>query len=147
MNAKIEQQEINEAVWRACDSFRGAVDPSVYKDYVLTMLFVKYISDVWQDHYDTYQKEYGDEPELIEEMLKNERFSLPKAAGFYDLYEHRNEPGNGERIDQALHAIEETNISKLKDVFQDISFNSSKIGDDRSKNNILRHLLEDFNKP
>ncbi|WP_231890788.1 type I restriction-modification system subunit M [Methylomonas koyamae] len=142
----IKQDDINKAVWAACDSFRGTVDPSIYKDYVLTMLFLKYISDVWQDHYDQYQKEHGDEPELIEELMKSERFVLPKFASFYSLFDRRHEPGNGERIDQALHAIEEANITKLRDVFQDISFNSNKLGDDKQKNNILRHLLEDFNK-
>ncbi|WP_236994304.1 type I restriction-modification system subunit M [Candidatus Methylomicrobium oryzae] len=143
----IKQDDINKAVWAACDSFRGTVDPSIYKDYVLTMLFLKYISDVWQDHYDQYQKEHGDEPELIEELMKSERFVLPKFASFYNLFDRRHEPGNGERIDQALHAIEEANITKLRDVFQDITFNSNKLGDDKQKNNILRHLLEDFNKP
>jgi len=142
----IKQDDINKAVWAACDSFRGTVDPSIYKDYVLTMLFLKYISDVWQDHYDQYQKEHGDEPELIEELMKSERFVLPKFASFYNLFDRRHEPGNGERIDQALHAIEEANITKLRDVFQDITFNSNKLGDDKQKNNILRHLLEDFNK-
>ena len=141
---RISQTDINRVVWAACDSFRGIVDPSIYKDYVLTMLFLKYISDVWQDHYERYQAEYGDEPELIDELMKNERFVLPPPASFYALYEHRNEPGNGERIDQALHAIEEANITKLRDVFQDISFNSNKLGEDKQKNNILRHVLEDF---
>ncbi len=153
------QDKVNKAVWTACDSFRGTVDASVYKDFVLTMLFLKYISDVWQDHYDEYKKEYGDEPELLEEMLKNERFNLPKIdlsrhededitrADFYSLYERRNEPGNGERIDKVLHAIEEVNLTKLKDVFQDISFNVGKLGDEKTKNNVLRHLLEDFHKP
>ena len=147
MNDQINQDTINKAVWGACDSFRGVVDPSIYKDYVLTMLFLKYISDVWQDHYDTYQAEHGDEPELITELMKAERFVLPEEASFYSLFEHRHEPGNGERIDQALHAIEEANIAKLRDVFQDISFNSNKLGDDKQKNEILRHVLEDFNKP
>ena len=122
----------------------GVVDPSIYKHYVLTMLFLKYISDVWQDHYNEYRKQYGDNPELIEEMMKNERFVLPGAAGFYALYEKRHEPGNGERIDKALHAIEEANIHKLQDVFQDISFNSTRLGDEAQKNEILRHMLEDF---
>ncbi len=147
MNDQINQDAINKAVWGACDSFRGVVDPSIYKDYVLTLLFLKYISDVWQDHYDTYQAEHGDEPELITELMKAERFVLPKEASFYSLFEHRHEPGNGERIDQSLHAIEEANIAKLRDVFQDISFNSSKLGDDKQKNEILRHVLEDFNRP
>lgn len=147
----VRQKEINNAVWSACDTFRGTVDPSIYKDYVLTMLFLKYLSDVWQDHYDEYQKQHGDHPELIEELLKNERFLLPPAANFYALHKRRHEPGNGERIDKALHAIEDGNGTKLRDgdhgVFQDISFNSNRLGDEAQKNDILRHLLEDFAKP
>ena len=140
----IKQERINKAVWNACDTFRGTVDPSIYKDYVLTMLFVKYLSDVWQDHYDEYAREHGDVPELIEALMQNERFVLPPAANFYALYEARHEPGNGERIDKALHAIEEANTGKLADVFQDISFNSTKLGDEKQKNEILKALLEDF---
>ena len=151
MNDKINQDSINKALWNACDTFRGTISADTYKDFILTMLFLKYISDVWQDHYDGYKAEYGDEPELIEEMMKNERFVLPKTASFYALYEHRHEPGNGERIDQALHSIEEANGTKLKDagksVFQDISFNTDKLGEEKQKNTILRHLLEDFAKP
>lgn len=145
-----EQSAINKALFAACDTFRGTVSADTYKDYVLTMLFLKYLSDVWQDHYEQYQKEYGDEPELIAEMMKNERFVLPQGASFYDLYARRSEPGNGERIDQALHAIEEANGTKLRDagksVFQDISFNSDKLGEEKQKNSILRLLLEDFAK-
>ncbi|WP_290578332.1 type I restriction-modification system subunit M [Ketobacter sp.] len=148
---KISQDSINKALWAACDTFRGTISADTYKDFILTMLFLKYISDVWQDHYDGYKAEYGDEPELIDEMMKNERFVLPKQASFYALWERRHEPGNGERIDQALHAIEEANGTKLKDagksVFQDISFNTDKLGEEKQKNTILRHLLEDFAKP
>ena len=151
MNDQISQDSINKALWAACDTFRGTISADTYKDFILTMLFLKYISDVWQDHYDAYKAEYGDEPELIAEMMKNERFVLPKQASFYALWEHRHEPGNGERIDQALHAIEEANGTKLKDagksVFQDISFNTDKLGEEKQKNTILRHLLEDFAKP
>ncbi len=146
-DAPINQESINAAVWAACDTFRGTVSPETYKDYVLTMLFLKYVSDVWQDHYDEYQKKFGDKPALIEEMLKNERFVLPADASFYALHALRHSPGNGERIDKALHAIEDTNIAKLRDVFQDIHFNSNKLGEEQQKNEILRHLLEDFSKP
>ncbi|QTF93178.1 type I restriction-modification system subunit M [Halomonas sp. BM-2019] len=142
----IKQDRINKAVWNACDTFRGTVDPSIYKDYVLTMLFVKYLSDVWQDHYDQYKAEHGDFPALIHELMQNERFVLPPDANFYALHEARHEPGNGERIDKALHAIEEANTGKLADVFQDISFNSTKLGDEKQKNEILKSLLEDFSK-
>lgn len=147
----ITQENINKALWDACDTFRGTISADTYKDFILTMLFLKYISDVWQDHYDHYKAQYGDEPELIEEMMKTERFVLPKQASFYALYEHRYEPGNGERIDQALHAIEEANGTKLRDagksVFQDITFNTDKLGEEKQKNDTLRSLLENFAKP
>ena len=147
MTEQIKQDEANKAVWAACDTFRGTVSADVYKDYVLTMLFLKYLSDVWQDHYDEYKKQYGDTPELIAELMTNERFVLPESANFTTLYKARHEPGNGERIDKALHAIEEANVGKLRDVFQDISFNSNKLGEEKQKNDILRHLLEDFSRP
>jgi type I restriction enzyme M protein len=150
MSGKVKQDDINKALWAACDIFRGTISADTYKDFILTMLFLKYISDVWQDHYDNYRKEYGNEPELIEEMLKNERFVLPRNASYYALYDQRHEPGNGERIDQALHAIEEANGTKLKDagksVFQDISFNTDRLGEEKQKNTILRDLLEEFSK-
>jgi type I restriction enzyme M protein len=147
MSDQIRQDDVNKAVWSACDTFRGTVAADIYKDYVLTMLFLKYISDVWQDHYDAYARDYGSTPELIIEMMKNERFVLPEGASFTALYKRRHEPGNGERIDQALHAIEDANTGKLRDVFQDISFNSNRLGEEAQKNDLLRHLLEDFAKP
>lgn len=165
MTEKVSQDAINRALWSVCDTFRGTISADTYKDFILTMLFLKYISDVWQDHYDKYKKEYGDEPELIAEMLKNERFVIPEVviknddgsekdrftATFYALYERRHQPGNGQRIDICLHEVEEANGTKLldasKSVFQDISFNTDKLGEEKQKNTILRHLLEDFAKP
>ena len=148
MVTQINQDTVNKALWSACDVFRGTISADTYKDFILTMLFLKYISDVWQDHYDNYKKEHGDEPELIEELMKSERFVLPRESSFYSLYERRYEPGNGERIDMALHALEEANGTKLKDagksVFQDISFNTDKLGEEKQKNTILKDLLEVF---
>ena len=148
MTDQINQDTINKALWAACDVFRGTISADTYKDFILTMLFLKYISDVWQDHYDGYKSEYGDEPELIAEMMKTERFVLPEQSNFYALYNRRYEPGNGERIDMALHALEEANGTKLKDagksVFQDISFNTDKLGEEKQKNTILKDLLEVF---
>ena len=44
MTSTINQDEINSILWNACDTFRGTVDPAEYKNYILVMLFVKYIS-------------------------------------------------------------------------------------------------------
>ncbi|WJW75381.1 type I restriction-modification system subunit M [Thiohalobacter sp. IOR34] len=148
MTDKLKQSEINATAWAACDTFRGVVDPAQYKDYILVMLFLKYISDTWQDHYEGYKKQYGDDEERIHRKLARERFVLPKGASFYDLYEARNEPNIGERINIALDAIEEANKSKLEGVFRNIDFNSeANLGRTKDRNRRLKHLLEDFNKP
>jgi type I restriction enzyme M protein len=144
---KISQSNVNNAAWAACDTFRGVVDPAQYKDYILVMLFVKYISDVWSDHYDGYQKQYGDDEGRILRKLKRERFVLPKGTSFYDLYEQRNEPNIGELINIALDKIEEANKAKIEDVFRNIDFNSESLGRTKDRNRRLKLLLEDFHKP
>lgn len=143
---KINQDDINKAVWNACDTFRGVISADTYKDFILTMLFLKYLSDVYRDEYNKLVEQFGDNPELIHAMMSKQRFVLPEGASFWDLYEQRHQPGNGQRIDEALHAIEEANGTKLKNVFQDISFNTDKLGQEKQKNELLRHLLEDFGK-
>ncbi|MGP5644992.1 type I restriction-modification system subunit M [Psychrobacter celer] len=141
----ISQAEINKAVWNACDTFRGVISADTYKDFILTMLFLKYLSDVYRDEYNSLMDEYGD-ADLVKELMSNQRFVLPDGASFWDLYEQRHQPGNGQRIDEALHAIEEANGNKLKNVFQDISFNTDRLGNEKKKNELLRHLLEDYGK-
>ncbi|WP_119672159.1 type I restriction-modification system subunit M [Deinococcus sp. RM] len=148
MTQHTEQAEINGILWAACDTFRGTVDPSEYKNYLLTMLFVKYISDVWQDHYDTLKAEYGDDEERIRRRLERERFVMPTGSLFKELYAQRRADNIGEIIDQALLAIEDANKAKLAGVFRNISFNSeAALGQTKQRNVRLKHLLEDFNNP
>jgi len=147
-NEQIKQQDINQAAWSACDTFRGVMDAGSYKDYILVMLFLKYISDVWNDHYNAYQDQYGDDEERIRRKLERERFILPKESSFYDLYESRNEPNIGELINVALESVESANKTKLDGVFRNIDFNSeSNLGKTKDRNRRLKMLLEDFNKP
>lgn len=148
MNDKIQQKDINAAAWAACDTFRGVMDAAGYKDYILVMLFVKYISDVWKDHCEEYKRKYADNEERILRKLNNERFILPENCAFYDLYEKRSEPNIGELINIALDAIETANKAKLEEVFRNIDFNSEvNLGKTRERNRRLKMLLEDFNKP
>jgi type I restriction enzyme M protein len=150
LNSKnvVEQKDINAAAWSACDTFRGVVDPAQYKDYILVMLFLKFISDVWADHYEEYRNQYGDDEIRIRRRLERERFVLPKDSSFYDLYDQRNEANIGELINIALDAIEEANKVKLEGVFRNIDFNSeANLGKTKDRNRRLKLLLEDFNKP
>ena len=144
----INQDEINAILWKACDTFRGTIDPSEYKNYILVMLFVKYISDVWFDHYEQYQQEYGDDPERLERRMSREPFKLPRGSDYYSLYEKRNAINLGEEINMALEAIEEANKEKLDSVFRNIDFNSeSALGRAAQRNERLKNLLDDFNDP
>lgn len=147
MNEKIDQSQINETAWRACDTFRGVVDPSEYKNYILVFLFLKYLSDVWKDRVAQYRQEYKGVEERVQRRLSRERFVLPKGCDFDSIYAKRNESNIGEIINIALEAIEEDNKAKLEGVFRDVDFNSEKLGETKDRNKRLKHLIEDFANP
>jgi type I restriction enzyme M protein len=145
---KVDQSEINAILWSACDTFRGTVDASEYKNYLLVMLFVKYISDIWQESYELYQEQYGDDEDRILRRLERERFFLPEGCSFDDLFDQRNETNLGEIINTALEQIEEANKAKLTGVFRNIDFNSeANLGQAAERNTRLKMLLQDFKNP
>jgi len=145
MSKEFTQDEINSIVWKACDSFRGAVDPSEYKNYILTMLFLKYLTDLWKDKRDEYVKKYKNDEKRVERALARERFVLPVGCDFDTLYENREAPDIGDRINKALQAIEDANKAKLENVFRNIDFNSeAALGQTKDRNRRLKNLLEDF---
>lgn len=144
----VNQSEINDVAWKACDTFRGVIDPSDYKNYILVMLFVKYISDVIKDHRAAYLVEFKGDEARVTRRLARERFQLPVGAEFDSLYALRNEPDIGQRINIALEKIEEANKAKLEGVFREVDFNSEgKLGQTKDRNARLKHLLEDFADP
>ena len=68
------KQNIEKALWNACDSFRGKIDSSRYKDYILSMLFVKYLSDVYAHTRQKYVTQYGNDEERTTRAMRRERF-------------------------------------------------------------------------
>lgn len=141
------QDQINNALWKACDTFRGAFDSSEYKNYILVFMFLKYLSDVWKDKQDEYRKEYGDNDELIARKMKRERFVLAPDCTFDYIYENRTKDNIGEIIDKVLGKIEAENLAKLEGVFRNISFNSDKLGQTKDRNDRLQDLINDFANP
>ena len=147
--SKLKVQDINRTVWSACDTFRGVIDPSQYKDYILTMLFIKYISDVNKEKREQYAQQYDGNEARIERAMQAERFIIPPTSTFDYLYSQRNETKIGSLIDIALADLEEANRKKLTSesgsgVFRNISFNSSNLGSEKDKNQRLKQLLTDF---
>ena len=147
-NSHASKNEIGQIVWAACDTFRGAVDPSEYKNYILTMLFVKYLSDLRKDILEDYTKRYNGDMVRVERAMKRERFVMPDEGTFDYLYERRDAANVGEIINIALEKIEDANKSKLEGVFRNIDFNSEgALGQTKDRNRRLKNLLEYFADP
>jgi type I restriction enzyme M protein len=151
MSNKIKSEDINRIIWQACDTFRGVIDPSQYKDYILVMLFLKYVSDTYTEKYEGHLKKYDGDINRAQRAMASERFTVPEHSHFNALYDKRNEPNIGELIDIALADLEDANREKLTSsdgagIFRNISFNSSNLGDKKDKNSRLKNLLTDFNK-
>lgn len=142
------KSDIERVLWSACDSFRGKIDSSRYKDYILSMLFVKYLSDVSKEKRNKYMKQYNNDERRVERAMGRERFTMDEESTFDYLYENRMANDVGQKINVALSLIEDHNSSKLRGVFRAIDFNSQvDFGEDvRAKNATLRNLLEDFSE-
>ena len=142
------QDQINAALWRACDTLRGPVDSTEYKDYILVFLFLKYLSDVWNDKREELISQYGTDETLLQRKLSRERFVLPENSTFDYLIESRNNPELGDLINKLLARIENANLAKLGGVFRGIDFNAeSRLGSTKERNRLLQHLINDFNQP
>lgn len=147
MSEKVTKDQINGVLWQAADTFRGKVDSSTYKDYILTMLFIKYLSDAYKEHLEEYTKRYDGDEQRIKRALSRERFVLDEQSTFDYLYSKRNDAEIGEIINKALERLENENTGKLRGVFRNIDFNSEAVlGRATERNAMLRSLLEDFNK-
>jgi len=142
---KTTQETINGIVWRACDTFRGTMDSSEYKDYVLTMLFIKYLSDFYKEKLEELNKKYNGNQERVQKSLKRAKFVLSENCTFDYLLKHKEAPNIGEIINIALEKIEDDNKEKLEGIFRNVDFNSeAKLGNTKERNSILKNLLEDF---
>ena len=143
--SKTNQDTINAIVWKACDTFRGKMDSSQYKDFVLTMLFVKYLSDFYREKLETLKAKYKDNQTRIQRSLSREKFKLDERCTFEYLLKHKESESLGEEINKLLERIEEYNKEKLEGVFRNVDFNSeTMLGRTKERNRILKNLLEDF---
>lgn len=141
------RQNIQDVLWKACDSFRGKIDSSRYKDYILSMLFVKYLSDVYKYTKEQYIQKYNGDMQRVERAMARERFALDETSTFDYLYNNRKDEEIGQKINVALASIETRNSAKLHNVFRAIDFNSTvDFGEPKQKIAVLRNLLEDFAK-
>jgi len=124
----IKKSELYGSLWKSCDELRGGMDASQYKDYVLVLLFVKYVSD----------KYAGQSHPLIE---------IPEGSSFADMVALKGDKEVGDKINkQIISKIAEAN--GLKGVIDVADFNDAdKLGKGKEMQEKLSNLVAIFNNP
>ena len=118
------RSDIEKTLWDGANTFRGKIGAANYKDYLLPMLFIKYLSDKYGEIINDLKKEYKDEKRI--ERLKNTLpIRLKDEYTFDYLYDNRYSPEIGVLINKTLKGIEDDNQTQLKDIFGSINFNFS----------------------
>ena len=102
---------IETQLWSAADTLRGNVDASEYKHVVLGLLFLKYISDAFEELHTKLQEEQGADPEDRDEYLAENVFWVPQDARWTRLQGEARQPTIGTTVDSAMLAIERENQS------------------------------------
>ena len=100
-----------QKLWQAADKLRGSMDAAEYKHVVLGLIFLKYISDAFQEHYEALKKEPHANPEDRDEYTGENIFWVPKAARWTNLEAKAKQPAIGKLLDEAMLAIEKENPS------------------------------------
>src|SRR5258706_11600975 len=123
----IKKSELYSSLWKSCDELRGGMDASQYKDYVLVLLFVKYVSD-----------KYAGQPYALIEV--------PEGGSFADMVALKGDKEIGDKINKIIARLAEKN--DLKGVIDVADFNDAdKLGKGKEMQDRLSNLVAIFDNP
>ena len=123
----IKKSELYSSLWKGCDELRGGMDASQYKDYVLVLLFVKYVSD-----------KYAGQPDALIEV--------PEGGSFQDMLALKGDKEIGDKINKIIARLAEAN--DLKGVIDVADFNDAdKLGKGKDMQDRLSNLVSIFDSP
>jgi len=126
----IKKSDLYSSLWASCDELRGGMDASQYKDYVLFMLFIKYVSDKY-GNYD------GFEPPVV----------IPKGASFKDMVALKGKDDIGDKINtQVIQPLIDANSRLARSDFPDFN-DPNKLGDGSARVERLGNLIAIFENP
>lgn len=126
----LKKSDLYSSLWASCDELRGGMDASQYKDYVLFMLFIKYVSD-----------KYGNSTEFAPPVV------IPKGASFADMVALKGKPDLGDRINtQVIQPLIDANERLARSDFPDFN-DPNKLGEGPAMVERLSNLIGIFQKP
>jgi type I restriction enzyme M protein len=126
----IKKSDLYSSIWASCDELRGGMDASQYKDYVLFMLFIKYISD-----------KYGDSDAFAPPVI------IPKGASFNDMVALKGKSDIGDKINtQVIAPLVGANSRLTRSDFPDFN-DPAKLGEGNARVQRLTNLIAIFEKP
>ncbi len=126
----LKKSDLYASLWASCDALRGGMDASLYKDYVLFMLFIKYVSDKYANSSDF-------EPAVV----------IPAGASFADMVRMKGHANIGDRINtEVIQPLIDANRSLARSDFPDFN-DRSKLGDGKELVDRLSDLIAIFEKP
>nr|WP_267912278.1 N-6 DNA methylase [Stutzerimonas stutzeri] len=130
MFVAIKKSDLYSSLWASCDELRGGMDASQYKDYVLFMLFIKYISD-----------KYGNSDDFAPPV------TIPFGASFKDMVALKGKPNIGDKINtQIIQPLIDANARLARSDFPDFN-DPSKLGEGKDMVERLSNLIAIFEKP
>ena len=126
----LKKSDLYASLWESCDALRGGMDASMYKDYVLFMLFIKYVSDKYANSTDF-------EPAVV----------IPAGASFADMVRMKGHANIGDRINtEIIQPLINANRSLARSDFPDFN-DKTKLGDGKEMVDRLSDLIAIFEKP
>ena len=126
----IKKSDLYSSLWASCDELRGGMDASQYKDYVLFMLFIKYVSD-----------KYGDSDDFAPPV------TIPLGASFKDMVALKGKSDIGDKINtQVIQPLIDANTRLARSDFPDFN-DPNKLGEGQAMVDRLSNLIGIFQKP